>query len=128
MIFTLRNDLVFTHFFIEISRLYHSVSSPALGIGYECTGRNKVLTVAKADGIDEIRQFKKILLKSLALPELSQDFQLVCDLKQELEKVIPNEASNFSYNLECISSSHEACTAEVLVNSVEIRDNLNFFV
>ena len=48
---------------------------------FKPTGQKRVLTIAKADGVPEIRANVEILLDSLNLPELTEDFQLVCDLK-----------------------------------------------
>ena len=44
-------------------------------------GSKRVLLLAKADGVPETYHNIKILLDSLDLPSLSEDFQIVCDLK-----------------------------------------------
>jgi hypothetical protein len=48
---------------------------------YKPTGQKRVLTVAKVDGVPETRHNMEIILTSLNLPDLGQDFQMVCDLK-----------------------------------------------
>ena len=49
------------------------------------------------------------------------------DIIEELEKVIPNEASIYFHCLESIGILHELCTAEVLSNSDKILDNFKFY-
>ena len=48
---------------------------------YKPTGKNRVLILGKVDGVPENRHNVELLLNSLNLPELEQDFQVVWDLK-----------------------------------------------
>ena len=48
---------------------------------YKSTGKNRVLVVGKVDGVPETRHNVELLLNSLKLPEVSEDFEVVCDLK-----------------------------------------------
>ena len=48
---------------------------------YKPTGQKRVQVAAKVDEVPETRHNVEILLGSLNLPDLEEDFQLVCDLK-----------------------------------------------
>ena len=48
---------------------------------FKPTGQNRVLILAKADEVPENRHNIEIILSSLNLPDVANDFQLVCDLK-----------------------------------------------
>ena len=48
---------------------------------FKATGQQRVFVIAQADGVPECRNNVEILLDSLNLPLLSQDYKLVMDLK-----------------------------------------------
>ena len=48
---------------------------------FKATGKNRVLTVAKVDGVPETRRNVELLLDSLNLPQVRENFKVVSDLK-----------------------------------------------
>ena len=48
---------------------------------FKPTGQRRVLILAKADEVPENRHNIEIILTALNLPDVANEFQLVCDLK-----------------------------------------------